>query len=48
MGIIIGIVIYIVVCNIICDVFNVESFNGKAFVYAVVSVFGGAIIKSLF
>ena len=47
MGIIIGIVGYIVVCNVICKMFDIESFNGKALVYAIVSVFGGAIIKSL-
>ena len=47
MGFIIDCVIYIVVCEVICSVLGLDDFNKKAWVYAIVGVVGGFIVKSL-
>jgi hypothetical protein len=47
MGFIISCVVYIAVCEGICRMLGLENFNKKAWVYAIVSVFGGAILKSM-
>lgn len=47
MGFIISCIIYIVVCEFICKILELEEFNKKAWVYAIVGVFGGFIVKSL-
>lgn len=48
MGFIILCVIYIVVCEFICSMFNVESFNKKALVYAIVGAIWTNILPHLF
>ena len=47
MGFIIGCIIYIAICEGICRLLGLKEFNKKAWVYAIVSVFGGAILKSM-
>ena len=47
MGLIIGCIIYIVICEGICKLLEFDEFNKKAWVYAIVGVFGGFIVKSL-
>ena len=47
MGFIIGCIIYIVVCEVICSVLGLDDFNKKTWVYAIVGVVGGFIVKSL-
>ena len=47
MGFIIGCIIYIVVCEGICKMLDLDDFNKKAWVYAIVGVFGGFILKSI-
>ena len=47
MEFIIGCVIYIVVCESICNMLDLEKFNEKAWVYAIVSTVGGFLIKVL-
>lgn len=47
MGFIIGCVAYIVVCEGICGMLKLEEFNKKAWVYAIVGVVGGFIVKSI-
>jgi CDP-diglyceride synthetase len=43
MGFIIGCVIYVLVCEGICKMLNLDEFNKKAWVYAIVGVFGSFI-----
>lgn len=47
MGFIISCIIYIVICEAICKMLDLEEFNKKAWVYAIVGVFGSFIVKSL-
>lgn len=47
MGFIISCIIYVVVCEVICGMLNLDDFNKKAWVYAIVGVVGGFIVKSL-
>ena len=47
MGFIISCVIYIVVCEGICNMLNLEKFNDKAWVYAIVGTVGGFLIKAM-
>ena len=46
MGFSIGCVIYIAVCEGICKMLELEDFNKKAWVYAIVSVVGGFLVKA--
>ena len=47
MGFIIGCAIYIAVCEGICNMLDLEGFNKKAWVYAIVSTVGGFLIKAM-
>lgn len=47
MGFIVGCVIYIAICEGICKMLELEEFNKKAWVYAIVSVVGGFLIKNM-
>ena len=47
MGFIISCIIYIVICEAICKMLGLEEFNKKAWVYAIVGVFGNFFVKSL-
>ena len=47
MEFIISCIIYIVVCEVICSMFNLDTFNEKSWIYAIVGVFGGFILKSI-
>ena len=47
MGFIISCVIYIAVCEGICRMLGLDNFNKKAWVYAIVGVFGSFILKSI-
>lgn len=40
-------VLYIVVCEGVCRLLDLEDFDKKAWVYAIVGVVGGAIVKAL-
>lgn len=46
MGFVIGCVLYIAICEGICKLLGLEDFNKKAWVYAIVSVFGGFLLKA--
>ncbi len=46
MGFIISCIIYIVICEGICKMLDLEEFNKKAWVYAVVGVVGGFLLKA--
>lgn len=46
MGFIISCIIYIVICEGICKMLDLEDFNKKAWVYAVVGVVGGFLLKA--
>lgn len=48
MGIIIGGIAYIAICEGICKMLDLEKFDDKAWVYAIVGVVGGFLLKSLF
>ena len=39
--------IYIAVCEGICRMLGLKEFNSKAWVYAIVSVVGGFLIKAM-
>jgi hypothetical protein len=47
MGFVISCVVYIAVCEGICRMLGLENFNKKAWVYAIVGVFGSFILKSI-
>lgn len=47
MGFIISCVVYVTICEGICRMLGLKDFNKKAWVYAIVGVFGGAILKSM-
>ena len=47
MGFIIGCIVYIGVCEGICKILDFEDFDKKSWVYAIVGVVGGFIIKSM-
>ena len=47
MGFIIGCIIYIVICEGICKMFDLEESNKMAWVYAVVGVVGGFLLKAV-
>ena len=47
MGFVIGCVAYFVVCEGICKMLELEDFDKKALVYAIVGVVGGFIVKSI-
>ena len=47
MGFIISCVIYIAVCEGICRMLGLDNFNKKAWVYAIVGVFGSFILKTI-
>ena len=47
MGFVISCVVYIAVCEGICRMLGLDNFNKKAWVYAIVGVFGGTILKSM-
>lgn len=46
-GLIIGGIIYIAVCEGICSALELKEFNKKAWVYAIVSVVGGFLLKAM-
>ena len=46
MGFIIGCVVYIGACEGICKMLELEDFNKKAWVYAIVGVVGSFLIKA--
>lgn len=46
MGFIISCAVYIGVCEGICRMLKLEEFNKKAWVYAIVGVVGGFLIKA--
>lgn len=46
MGFIISCVIYVVICEGICKMIELEDFNKKAWVYAIVGVVGGFLVKA--
>ena len=45
-GLVIGGIIYIAICEGICSAMDLKEFNQKAWVYAIVSVFGGFLLKA--
>ena len=47
MGFILGCVIYIAVCEGFCKMLNLDEFNKKAWVYAIVSTVGGFLLKTM-
>lgn len=47
MGFIFSCIVYVVVCEGICKMLEFEEFNKKSWVYAIVGVVGGFIIKSM-
>ena len=47
MGFVISCVVYIAICEGICRMLGLDNFNKKAWVYAIVGVFGGAFLKSI-
>lgn len=47
MGFIIGCAIYIAICEGICKMLDLEDFNKKAWVYAIVGTVGGFLIKAM-
>ena len=47
MGFVISCIIYYAICEGICMVMELEEFNKKAWVYAIVGVVGGFIVKSI-
>lgn len=47
MGFIISCVIYIAVCEGICKMLDLEEFNSKAWVYAIVGTVGGFLINAM-
>ena len=47
MGLIISIVAYIAICEGICKMLELEKFDNKAWVYAIVGVFGSFLVKSM-
>ena len=47
MSFIIGCVIYITVCEGICKMLDLEEFNAKAWVYAIVGTVGGFLLKAM-
>ena len=47
MGFVISCVVYIAVCEGICRMLGLDNFNKKAWVYAIVGVFGSFILKSI-
>lgn len=46
MEFIIGCVVYIGICEGICKMLNLEEFNHKAWVYAIVGVLGSFLVKA--
>ena len=46
MGFIISCVIYVVICEGICKMLEREDFNKKAWVYSIVGVVGGFLVKA--
>jgi len=46
MGFIIGCVVYIGVCEGICKMLDLDDFDKKAWVYAVVGVVGSFLVKA--
>ena len=47
MGFIFSCIIYVVICELICKMLELDDFDKKAWVYAIVGVVGGFIVKSL-
>ena len=47
MGFIICCVIYIAVCEGICKMLDLEKFDSKAWVYAIVGTVGGFLINAM-
>ena len=47
MGFVISCVVYIAICEGICRMLGLDNFNKKAWVYAIVGVFGSFILKSI-
>lgn len=45
-GLIIGGIIYIAICEGICSAMELKDFDKKAWVYAIVSVVGGFLLKA--
>ena len=46
MEFIIGCVVYVAVCEGICKLLDLDDFNKKAWVYAIVGVFGSFLLKA--
>lgn len=46
MGFIISCVIYIAVCEGVCNMLDLTEFKEKTWVYAIVSVVGGFLLKA--
>ena len=47
MGFIIGCIVYVAVCEGICKMMELEEFNKKAWVYAIVGCVGSFLIKAM-
>lgn len=47
MGFIIGCIVYLLVCEGICNMLDLDEFNKKAWVYAIVGCVGSFLLKGL-
>lgn len=47
MGFIIGCIVYVVICEGICKMLDLDEFNKKAWVYAIVGCVGSFLLKGL-
>ena len=47
MGFIISCIVYVVLCEGICNMLEIEGFNKKALVYAIVGCVGSFSIKAM-
>ena len=47
MEFIIGCIVYVVVCEGICNMLELDNFNKKAWVYAIVGCVGSFLIKAI-
>lgn len=47
MGFIIGCAIYVGACEVICEMLDLNDFNKKAWVYAIVGCVGSFLLKGI-
>ncbi len=47
MGFIIGCVVYVAVCEGICKMLDLDEFNSRAWVYAIVGVVGSFLLNTM-